>query len=197
LNRVTGGSVSSLNGLLSATGSVYLINPNGVIIGKTGVVNTGGSFVASTLDVSNSSFLAGGALSFTGASTASVVNLGKVGALGGNIALIATTVSNSGALTASNGTVGLAAGSAVTLADSANDDGGLLSVQLGGPTTSVTTSGLIQAAAVELRAQQGNIFALAGNAGDGIDATGVDARGGRIWLVSQDGTASVAGTLDA
>ena len=198
LNRVTGGSVSSINGLLSATGSVYLINPNGVIIGKNGVVNTGGSFVASTLDVSNSSFLAGGgALSFTGASTASVVNLGKVGALGGNIALIATTVSNSGALTASNGTVGLAAGSIVTLDDSANDDGGLLSVQLGGPTTSVTTSGLIQAAAVELRAQQGNIFALAGNAGDGIDATGVDAKGGRIWLVSQDGTASVAGTLDA
>ena len=51
LNRVTGTSVSSIDGLLSATGSVYLINPNGVIVGKTGVVNTGGSFVASTLDV--------------------------------------------------------------------------------------------------------------------------------------------------
>ncbi|WP_158915792.1 MBG domain-containing protein [Caulobacter sp. S45] len=197
LNRVTGASVSSIDGLLSATGSVYLINPNGIIIGKTGVVNTGGSFVASTLDVANSSFLAGGPLGFTGSSTASVVNLGKVGALGGNIALIATTVTNSGALTAANGTVGLAAGSSVTLTDSANDDGGLLSVQLGGPASSVTTSGLIQAAAAELRAQQGNIFALAGNTGGAIEATGVDGKGGRIWLVSQGGTASIAGTLDA
>ena len=36
LNRVTGAQVSSLDGLLTATGSVYLINPNGVIVGKSG-----------------------------------------------------------------------------------------------------------------------------------------------------------------
>ncbi len=64
LNRVTGAQVSSLDGLLSATGSVYLINPNGVIVGRSGVVNVGGSFVASTLDTSNAGFLSGGALSF-------------------------------------------------------------------------------------------------------------------------------------
>ncbi len=78
LNRVTGTSVSSIDGLLSATGSVYLINPNGVIIGKTGVVNTGGSFAASTLNLTDANFLKGGDLTFSGASTASVVNLGKV-----------------------------------------------------------------------------------------------------------------------
>ena len=43
LNRVTGQNASSLNGALGATGSVYLINPNGVVIGKTGVINTGGA----------------------------------------------------------------------------------------------------------------------------------------------------------
>ena len=83
---MTGASVSSLDGLLSATGSVYLINPNGVIIGKSGVVDVGGTFVASTLDTPDASFLKGGALGFSGPSTASVVNLGKVGALGGDVA---------------------------------------------------------------------------------------------------------------
>ena len=54
---MTGAQVSSLDGLLTATGSVYVINPNGVIVGRSGVVNVGGSFVASTLDVSNAEFL--------------------------------------------------------------------------------------------------------------------------------------------
>jgi len=48
LNRVTGQSLSAIDGVLSATGSVYLLNPNGVVIGKSGVVNTGGNFLAST-----------------------------------------------------------------------------------------------------------------------------------------------------
>ena len=48
---LSGGPISSLDGLLSATGSVYLINPSGVIIGKDGVVKVGGTFAASTLDV--------------------------------------------------------------------------------------------------------------------------------------------------
>ncbi len=50
LNRVTGSATqSAIAGNLNATGSVYLINPNGVIVGKTGVVKVGGNFVASTL----------------------------------------------------------------------------------------------------------------------------------------------------
>ena len=69
---MTGASVSTIDGLLSGTGSVYLINPNGVIIGKTGVVNVGGTFVASTLDVTNGAFMAGGDLTFSGSSAASV-----------------------------------------------------------------------------------------------------------------------------
>ena len=42
LNRVTGSDVSSINGSLKASGSVFLINGNGVIIGRDGVVSTGG-----------------------------------------------------------------------------------------------------------------------------------------------------------
>ena len=50
LNRVTGGDPSAIFGTLSATGSVYLINPQGILIGPGGVISTGGRFVASTLD---------------------------------------------------------------------------------------------------------------------------------------------------
>ena len=197
LNRVTGASVSSIDGLLSATGSVYLINPNGVIVGKTGVINTGGSFVASTLDTSNASFLAGGPLTFSGPSTASVINLGKVGSLGGNVGLIAATVRNDGSIAAPKGEAGLIAGSTVTMDDAANDAGGLFSVKVGGASTSATNTGAISAAAVELRAQQGNVYALAGNTGGVINATGIDASGGTIKLISTGGTTEVAGTLSA
>ena len=195
LNRVTGTSISSIDGLLSATGRVYLINSSGVIVGKSGVVNTGGSFAASTLDVSNSSFLAGGPMTFSGPSVASVINLGKVGSLGGNVGLIAATVRNDGTITAPHGTAGLAAGTTVTLDDAANDGGGLFSVKVGDASTSATNTGAIAAAAVELRAQQGNVYALAGNAGGMINATGVDASGGTIKLISIGGTTDVTGSL--
>jgi filamentous hemagglutinin family protein len=74
LNRVTGGQMSQLNGTLNANGKVYLINPQGVVIGKTGRVNPGSGFTASTLDVSDQEFLAGKGMTFKGSSKASVVN---------------------------------------------------------------------------------------------------------------------------
>ncbi|MCB1085943.1 MAG: filamentous hemagglutinin N-terminal domain-containing protein, partial [Verrucomicrobiae bacterium] len=50
LNRVRGASASTIEGALRANGRVYLINPNGILIGPSGTVDVGG-FVASTLDV--------------------------------------------------------------------------------------------------------------------------------------------------
>ncbi|MFL6701286.1 MAG: filamentous hemagglutinin N-terminal domain-containing protein, partial [Paraburkholderia graminis] len=84
LNRVTGGSPSSILGKLNATGSVYLINPQGVVVGPQGVVTTGGRFVASTLDTDNASFMSGGALTFSGQSDQRVVNLGHIGSTNGD-----------------------------------------------------------------------------------------------------------------
>src|SRR5260221_700342 len=47
LNRVTGSEMSQIMGMLQANGKVYLINPNGLIIGRDAVINTA-SFIAST-----------------------------------------------------------------------------------------------------------------------------------------------------
>lgn len=185
LNRVTGGQMSSILGTLSATGSVYLVNPNGIVIGKTGVVNTGGRFVATTLDMTDADLLDGGDMTLAGDSDAYVVNLGAVSSMGGDVALIARHVVNEGTIDAPNGTVGLVAGRQILLRDAAVDDG-LFAVLVGGADTSVTDAGAIKAAAAELRANGGNVFALAGNTSGTIQATGVAKVNGRVFLTAGD-----------
>ena len=58
LNKVTGSQMSKLMGTLNANGSVYLINPNGVVVGANGVINAK-RFVATTRDINNDAFLSG------------------------------------------------------------------------------------------------------------------------------------------
>jgi filamentous hemagglutinin family protein len=59
LDRVTGGlGASTISGTLTANGQVFLINPYGVLIGRGGVINTGG-FLATTSGIKNSDFIAG------------------------------------------------------------------------------------------------------------------------------------------
>ena len=190
LNRVTGNVPSSIEGLLSATGSVFLINPSGIAVGPTGIVKTGGSFVASTLDVKDEQFLAGGPLTFSGNSSASVVNLGKVSSAKGDVVLIARTVENAGSLHAPNGTVAMASGTEVVLSDQSTANG-KVSVRLGASDGKVVNRGAIRAADVELRANGGNIYALAGNTQGVIKATGVANKGGRIFLTSEGGSVVV------
>jgi len=58
LNRVKGIDKSQIEGMLKSNGSIYLINPNGVIIGKDAIINTA-ALITSTLDISNDQFLEG------------------------------------------------------------------------------------------------------------------------------------------
>jgi len=57
--------------------------------------------------------------------------------------------------------------------------------------------GAIRAAEVELRANGGNIYALAGNTGRAITATGVAGKGGRIFLTAEGGSVNVTQKLVA
>src|SRR5688572_14545319 len=95
LARVTGGNPSELLGRLQADGKLFLINPNGVIVGPGAMIDTA-AFLASTLDVADADFLKQGELTFKGDSDAGIVNLGKITAHEGNVVLLAHTVKNAG-----------------------------------------------------------------------------------------------------
>jgi filamentous hemagglutinin family protein len=114
LNRVVGGEPSLILGRLSANGQVFLINPNGALFAKGAQVNVGG-LVVSTLDITNSDFMAG-RYNFAGSSENGVVNEGSITAGdGGYVALLGAKVDNEGVITAKLGTVALAAGAGMTL----------------------------------------------------------------------------------
>jgi filamentous hemagglutinin family protein len=196
LNRVTGGNPSAILGTLQSNGQVYLVNPNGVFIGPGANINVG-SLVASTLNVGNDQFMLGGDLDFEGTSRAGVVNYGNVRALEGDIYLIGARVENHGQLLAPKGTVGLAAGQSVRLADSAHPH---LTVRatseaIGG--TGVLNTGLIEGLQAELVANGGNVYALAVNNEGVVRANGTEVRGGRIFLVANGGKIQSSGDLIA
>ena len=198
LNRILSGNPSLIYGSLQANGRVFVINPNGILVGPGGQVDTKG-FIASTLDIPDASFLSGGNLIFSGTSTAGIKNQGSINALGGDVFLIAHTVENDGTIRAPQGTVGLAAGSQVQLVQSGSEHLSVLAGNSSAPIAAVgvNNAGNIQATSAELKAAGGNIYALAINNDGVVRATGIVNKNGRIYLRAAGGNIQNAGTLSA
>ncbi|WP_219137188.1 YDG domain-containing protein, partial [Janthinobacterium sp. UMAB-60] len=199
LNRVLGSDGTTILGNLSANGKVFIVNPNGVLFGQGASVNTAG-LVASTLDISNSDFMAGN-YKFSGNGTGKVLNQGSISAPGGYVALLGANVSNEGTIQARLGSVALAAGRAITL-DVAGD--GLLNVAVnaGAVGALVNNGGLIRAdgGSVVLTAQAaGDLLRTVVNNTGVIEAQTIATRGGTIKLLGdmQSGTVNAGGALDA
>ncbi|MDG3444524.1 beta strand repeat-containing protein, partial [Nitrospirillum amazonense] len=194
LNRVAGGDMSVIAGQLQSTGSIYLINPHGVVIGPSGQVLAAGGFVASTRDVSNSDFMSGNSLTMAGASDGQVVNDGQIVTADGNVVLVGHAVSNNGQIHAANGEVTLAAANKVLLS---SDNSGVRVVADILPAGDVANRGNITAAAALLTSAGGNVYALAGNAGGLVQATGTQTIQGRVFLTAPDGQVTVGGHVTA
>lgn len=197
LNRVRGDSASRIEGLLRANGRVYLINPNGILVGPGGRIDVGG-FVASTLDTSDAAFMRGGNLRFSGNSDAAIVNLGSISALDGDVVLMAGSVSNAGSIRAPRGNAALAAGNDILLSESGEER---VFVRGSGGTakaTGVSNTGSIEANIAELKAHGGNIYGIAVKNEGRVAATGVTRRGGQIFLsAGGGGKVRSTGTLKA
>lgn len=115
LNRVVGGQASEIHGQILANGQVFLVNPSGVLFGRSAQVDVGG-LVASALDLSARDFLAGRTTFSATGGDARVVNEGRLqSAEGGYVALLGRQVVNAGTIDAPRGQVALAAGDQVSL----------------------------------------------------------------------------------
>jgi filamentous hemagglutinin family protein len=200
LNRIVGGSASEILGTISANGRVFLINPQGVIFGKSATVDVG-SLVATTMNISDHDFLSGRYV-FTNGSAAEVSNAGNIHAAnGGFVVLAGDYVNNTGVVRAKLGDVVLASGSAMTL--DLNGDG-LINF-------SVDRNAISDRAGVanlgELAAEGGTVIMTAkvarglantavNNSGL-ISARGIEENAGDIYLTATGGDVLNAGTLDA
>lgn len=73
LNRVTGGDMSAIYGRLEANGQIVLMNPHGVIVGKSGVIDAC-AFLPTASDISTGDFM-NGAWDFLSLDPSSVINV--------------------------------------------------------------------------------------------------------------------------
>ncbi|MFI5447005.1 beta strand repeat-containing protein [Polaromonas sp. UC242_47] len=174
LVRVTGGDPSQILGQIRADGALWLINQAGIMVGPGARIDVA-RFIASSLNVSDSDFLAN-RLNFKGAGTpGDVRNAGTINAAsGGSIYLVGANVSNSGSLNAPGGEVLLAAGQTVQLVDTATPG---VSVAITGTPGEVKNLGQITAEAGRIGLAAG----LISNSGT-INASSAVREGGRIFL---------------
>ncbi|MEB0056776.1 filamentous hemagglutinin N-terminal domain-containing protein [Variovorax sp. LG9.2] len=181
LARVTGGDPSQIYGQIRANGALWLINPSGILVGQGARIDVG-SFIASTLGVSDTDFLAG-RLNFTspanGGGAGAVRNAGTINAAsGGSIYLVAPKVENSGMLNAPKGEVILAAAQNVQLIDTGHPG---VTVELTGTKGDVNNLGRIVADAGRIGLAAG----LVTNAGT-VSASSAESVGGRVFLRATD-----------
>ena len=207
LNRVVGFGYgvtpSSIDGTLTANGSVFLINPAGITFGSGAVVNVGG-LVASTLWMNSGDFIAGlssGQYVFNGfngdpSTVHAIRNNGAITAGSGGVAFVGQSLINDGSIIANGGNIGFGAATAVTL-DFVGD--GLTQVTITAPPT--LDSGIGQTSDGSMIADGGKILlrtaTTAGGTGGGIMASGVLRAqsianvNGRIELTSAGGMVMV------
>lgn len=190
LARVTGSDPSQIYGLLKSNGAVALINQNGILVGPSGVVDVS-RFIASTLNISDSNFLAGRLTFNSGDVAARVENQGVIKtASGGSVYLVGADVKNSGVISSPNGEVLLAAGQTVQLVDTGTPG---VTVNVTGANGNVTNLGNIAAAAGSIGVAAG----LINNSGT-INASSVVNQGGRIFLrASQNLTTTASSNITA
>ncbi len=192
LNRVITNNPTEIYGRLEASqGSVFLLNPNGVLVGAGGVVDVAGMMTMSTLDVDDADFRNGGDMQFTGSSNTGITNFGTISSAGGDVVLMGGFVDNKsgGQIGALNGTVAIGSGGDIIL-----HEGGGTRISVRGASdyegTGIDNQGEVRGASVEMKAH-GNVYALAINNGGAVRATGANRSNGRVRLMASGGSSNI------
>lgn len=193
LNRVAFGSASEILGTLKADCPIYLVNPQGVFIGSTALIDTAG-FLASTSDVSNDSFWQGQQLFFQELKEGEILNLGRVSATDGDVVFIARSVDNRGRIEAESGSAILVTHEIVLHPDTKRS----VFIRVEEPiqeTEGIQNSGTIQALAVELKTLSPYEKAIEHRGS--IAALSTVESNGRIYLVADRGGCVIDAPLTA
>jgi len=200
LNRVTGNSASFLNGSLLANGVVYLVNPNGINIGRLGNINVG-SFIATTSNITDANFMAGKYVFTNAPDGSAITNQGNITAAeGGTVILSAARVDNQGTIVARQGNVALGAAKGFVV-DTVGD--GLLLYQVGDATASalVSNSGSVSATGGKVQFSARSIDTVARdviNTTGLVEANSVSVNNGEVVFDGgTQGIVSVGGQVQA
>ncbi|MCH9612338.1 MAG: hypothetical protein S4CHLAM102_08250 [Chlamydiia bacterium] len=192
LNRVTGTSASTINGILTAeNGNVWLVNQNGMAFGSNATVMCN-TLLFSTLAVSNSqftSYLAGSNITISGTTNKTITNNGVISTTGGDLILVGYKVvndnsgSNNGQLLASAGAVRVGAGTSVLIKPSGTERIFIESSETTATGTGIDQDGYIAAESTFLKAD-GGAYALAINQEGTITSSACATADGKVYLIA-------------
>ncbi|TAL21768.1 MAG: filamentous hemagglutinin N-terminal domain-containing protein, partial [Nitrospirae bacterium] len=213
LNRVVGQDPSLIYGQLSANGQVWVINPNGLLVGSGANINVGG-LLLSTLNIGNEDFMSGNYKFQTSGQLSAISNQGNITSNGGYVVLISPSITNEGNITANNNPltpfvkgelkgVVLASADEVTLTFAGNDlIGFTIDKATAQDALGITNTGKITAdgGQVILSAKAaGDLLKTVINNEGIIQAQTLEDRSGKIYLLGgmENNAINVGGTLDA
>ncbi|MCX8505225.1 MAG: filamentous hemagglutinin N-terminal domain-containing protein [Alphaproteobacteria bacterium] len=196
LNRVVGNNVSRIDGTLESNGTLYLVNPNGMVFSASSTV-TAQNLIASTASITPADFMAGrGNFSRPSLVAGAKISLnGTITAADhGVVGIFAPQIENQGLITAFRGEVVL--GGAAT-AIVGFDDNNLFNFDIGSPDEGqslVANHGVIAAEdgriIMTARAAEGLLNAVIANHGR-LEANSVSAQGGTVELRAEGGVVTL------
>ncbi len=198
-NNVTGTSISQIDGSIigNGSGTIYLYNDNGIVIGPTGTIMTN-AFIATTLDYVDS-FDPTNSMLFSGSSSSGTITInGTINALNGDVTIIGYRIVNAGTLIAS-GAVSQAAGTSVLLQPSSSQRVYINATAGTGTGTGISMSGTATGESVILVAD-GNAYTYAINMSGVVDCTCCSSTAGQVFLLadpkgSENGAVTVTGSI--
>lgn len=190
LNKVTSNIPSKLLGKLTSNGQIYLINPNGILIGKEGSIHAA-SFIASTLDLPDDRFLKGDGMLFSSDKRGKIENHGSIKTSFGNVYLLSQYIENTGSIKAQNGNCYLVASNKILIEPKGEKHITILGDIKGKiPGTGIQNSGSISGNQIELLAD-GNPYSIAIKHTGFIEARSTEIHDGKVFLVSETGSISI------